>query len=115
MWFPTQNTNKTKHLLKFGCLKLGTVVQFLTGFCNLMRHKHLKHDWISPMCRLCYAEEETPMHLAAACPALITARMENFQVHMEEELVSWSPDRLYRFISETSICELLEEDIDYTT
>ena len=76
VWFPNLNHKNSKRLLKFGRCKLGAMVQWITGFCNLMMHRHRKHGFIDPTCRRCELTEETPIHLTWECPALYGARVD---------------------------------------
>ena len=112
LWFPSLDGKKSRSLLKFGRCKLGTLVQWITGFCNLMRHKHLKNNYIDPMCRRCNMEEETPFHLTYYCPALLTPRVNCFQT-WEGSNQAWTPYAVDKFIMESNSEMLLQDEEVY--
>ena len=99
-------------MLKFGRCKVGLLVQWISGFCNLMRHKHLKTPSLNPECRRCGNGEETPHHLTSSCPSLFQARLNNF-LTWENEKITWTPDKLYKFIVESKSEELLIDREEY--
>ena len=112
LWFDSCDEKKTRKLLKYGRCKLGMAVQWITGFCNLMRHKHLKSRDINPLCRRCELEEETPFHLSFQCPALVNSRFKCFET-WNDEYAEWTPERLFKFIECSRSEELLIDEEDY--
>ena len=112
----------SKRLLKFGRCKLGAMVQWITGFCNLMMHRHRKHRFIDPTCRRCELTEETPIHLTWECPALYGARVDCLRewdrqvlnpLLEPEQVVPWNPEQIYKFIVESNSEVLLVDNEEY--
>ena len=104
---PTVSNKVEKYLKKIIRGDLGNLVQFLTGHCNLMRHKSLQDKRIEPDCRLCKEAEETPWHLATECPLLFTHRKNHFYGEILYS-VEWSTGQLLRFCKESKIWSLLD-------
>jgi hypothetical protein len=64
---------------------IGTIIQFITGHCFLLRHQNQKINpqaGLPVICRLCKDPNtlETPEHLIRACPVLINRRREIFEL-----------------------------------
>ena len=107
-WMPKVNNKMEHHLKKISRYDLSKLVQFITGHCNLMRHKSLQDKQFEPNCRLCkQKKEETPRHLAADCPSLIWHRKNIFYGEILYS-VAWSPGQLLRFCKESKIWSLLD-------
>ena len=98
--------------MAFGRCKLGTLVQWITGFCNLMKHKWRKTPNVDPACRRCGLEEETPIHLSLDCMALATARV-NAMFQWQNETHEWKTKELHNFIVHSNSKELLVDEEDY--
>ena len=105
-WLPTVTSKVEKYLNTISRPDLSKLVQFITGHCNLMRHKSLQGN-MKPHCRLCKKEEETPWHLATKCPSLIMRRRNTFYGNILYS-VEWSPGQLLRFCKESKIWSLLD-------
>ena len=108
LWLPQINNKVGKYLKNISRLDLSKLVQFITGHCNLMRHKSLMSN-TEPTCRLCKEKDkkETPWHLATECPSLITYRTNIFYGRILYS-VDWSPGQLLRFCKESKIWSLLD-------
>ena len=108
LWMPMINIKVAKFLKNVSRFDLGKLVQFITGHCNLMRHKSLISQ-SEPTCRLCKVKdkEETPWHLATECPSLILHRTNIFYGRILYS-VEWSPGQLLRFCKESKIWGLLD-------
>ena len=123
VWFPGRNPRNSRELLKFGRCKLGTMVQWITGFCNLMKHRHRKHSYIDPRCRRCDEDkDETPLHLTWECDALGSARVNNLNIWGKNvlnplldpgQVLKWRPEQLHKFIIESNSEVLLVDNEDY--
>ena len=122
IWFPGPDEKKTRRMMKFGRCKLGTLVQWVTGFCSLMKHRHNKTPHIDPTCRRCGEAEETPSHLTCECPALTEARSDCFllremlvhnPLETKEKNLKWTPDGLYKFIVDSKAELLLVDEDSY--
>ena len=112
VWFPEPDPKRSAKLLKFERMKLGRCVQWFTAFCNLMRHRHKKHDWIDPRCRLCGFHEETPEHLSFYCPRLNNQRTEYFRTY-EGKPEDWQPNEVFSFTMIPTINEMLNDEQNY--
>ena len=106
LWMPQISNKVAKYLKNIERNDLSKLVQFITGHCNLMRHKSLSNQ-SEPTCRLCKEEEETPWHLATECPSLIWHHMNIFYGQILYS-VEWSPGQLLRFCKESKIWSLLD-------
>ena len=87
-------------------------MQWITGFCNLQRHKHKKDPNTDPLCRLCREEDETPEHLSWHCPGLLWNRREHLGVQ-EGWNPEWRPREVLRFIRHSVCKELLVDQENY--
>ena len=94
--------------------RLGTAVQWITGFCNLMRHRHKKNPELSDKCRLCKTQAETPEHISFHCPRLIPWRTDSFKTYCTTP-ESWSVPELVRFLRTAPIADLLVDETEYPT
>ena len=114
LWLPTISA-PTKALHRLSRPALSACIQWITGFCNLRRHRHLKNSrkFPDPTCRLCGEEEETPAHLTCTCPRLIQARQNYF--YSWNPLESWKPDQVCQFIEKTSCSDLMVDHTDYAS
>ncbi|XP_059091458.1 uncharacterized protein LOC131886993 [Tigriopus californicus] len=88
--------------------ELGKCIQFITGHCNLQRHRHILNDISDPSCRLCNENDETPWHLLAECRGLIARRWTSFQHPTLPQMPKWSLKQLLGFLKESIIWELLD-------
>ena len=111
-WFPRADRKRTEQLLTFGRAKLGVLLQWFTGFCNLMRHRHVKDNSISPWCRLCGEAWETPEHLSFFCPRLTKSRAD-FIGTWEGWPEKWKPGQIFDHIANTGIMQMMEDNTDY--
>ena len=68
VWLPDLNKTKAPILHRMSLEEAGLCTQWITGFCNLQRHKHKKDNRIDDSCRLCFEPKETPEHLSFYCP-----------------------------------------------
>ena len=73
-WLQLPNKQTSKYLMSLNRLKLGLMIQFITGHGWLRRHQSLvDHLETDPTCRLCIKDdnerpgEETPIHLVTEC------------------------------------------------
>ena len=72
IWFPDPHPTLSRQMFKLPRSELASCVQWITGFCNLQRHKHKKNPLEPDTCRLCQEAIETPEHLTFYCPRLTT-------------------------------------------
>ena len=107
LWMPVCSNKIEKALKNLSRQDLGRLVQFITGHCNLMKHKSLQDKQTESTCRLCKEEEETPWHLVTVCPLLMKHRLNIFDGHILFK-VKWSPGQLLRFCKESKIWGLLD-------
>ncbi len=114
LWVQTLDSSRAKKLVRLSRNELSECVQWITGFCNLMYHRSLKHD-MNPRCRLCGALRETPSHLSFECPRLHAYRVDAFRVH-DGRPEDWEPKQILTFIHSTPrIKEMLEDHTDYSS
>ena len=106
LWLPEVTNKMEKYMKKMSRLDLGKIVQFITGHCNLKRHKSLQSN-VESLCRLCKIEEETPWHLVTVCPSLMLRRRNIFYGNILYS-VEWSPGQLLRFCKESKIWSMLD-------
>jgi ribonuclease HI len=111
VWFPWTSPKTTKILLSKTRDQLSLCVQWFTGFCNLMRHRHKKNRVILDTCRLCRDDVETPEHLTFHCPSLISTRLQHFDTRVGPFV--WTVDKLLRFINTNNVRTLLEDTTNY--
>jgi ribonuclease HI len=111
VWFPCRNPTASKVLLKQSREQLSSLIQWITGFCNLMRHRHKKNKVIMDLCRLCKEEPETPEHLSYECPRLVQLRTECFKTHIDR--APWSVSSLLKFINNPTIKTLMTDETNY--
>jgi hypothetical protein len=112
LWFPYPDRGKTDVMLRSGRLVMSMLVQCITGFCNLMRHRHKKNPELADTCRLCELEPETPEHLTFHCPRLTRWRTDNFRT-LTGTPNTWRPDDLINFLRSAPIQDLLVDNTDY--
>ena len=112
-WFPKVDKKRTKALMETDRSTLAVLLQWFTGFCNLMRHRHVKDNSQDPFCRLCREEWETPEHLSFYCPRLTESRVTYLRTR-EGWTDKWHPQDIYRHIVNTKISELMVDDTDYS-
>jgi ribonuclease HI len=113
VWFPKIDAKTSQDLLCESRGQLSSCVQWITGFCNLMRHRHKKNAQISDRCRLCHTEMETPEHLSFDCPRLVTLRTNTMLTHAGMSSAGWNVHGLAKFVSHTTVAELLTDDTTY--
>jgi ribonuclease HI len=113
LWFPKINAKVSQELLCKSRGHLSSCVQWITGFCNLMRHRHKKNANLSDKCRLCGDEMETPEHLTFYCPRLNNLRASTIQTHSGMPTEGWKVDKLVKFITHPSIVDLLTDETLY--
>ena len=107
-WF-AKSTNKIDKILgKSNRFELGRIVQFITGHCNLNRHKSLQNKSLGSTCRKCEKDEETPWHLVTSCPSFLKNRENIFHARILYS-IDWSPEQLLRFCKESSIWSMLDQ------
>ena len=112
-WFPKIDKRMTKALLETDRSTLATLLQWFTGFCNLMRHRHVKDNSNDPNCRLCREAWETPEHLTFFCPRLTQHRVDHLRVR-EGWPPKWHPKDIHRFIVNSIATELMTDDTIYS-
>ena len=112
VWFPKLHPTLSRQMFKLSRHDLASCVQWITGFCNLQRHKHKKNPLVSDICRLCHTDAETPEHLSFFCPRLLHLRSSIFHV-WEGPPPSWTPANLIRFINAKPCADLLIDHTDY--
>ena len=112
LWMPECSNKVAKYFKKLPRQDLGKLVQFITGHCNLMKHKSLQDKQIKSACRLCKekGKEETPWHLVTECPSLMTRRTNVFDGHILFK-VEWSTGQLLRFCKESKIWSMLDHQL----
>ena len=113
VWFPSPDLSKSLLLKKLSRTNLSTCIQWITGFCNLQRHKHKKDPRVNDKCRLCDEHIETPEHLSFYCPALSVARSSIFHT-WNSEPADWTPTQILNFINTTRCKSLLIDHTDYS-
>jgi hypothetical protein len=111
VWFPKIDPKTSQTLMTRNRSLLSTCVQWITGFCNLMRHRHKKNMIISDQCRLCNEDMETPEHLSFNCPRLVQARTNCFLTH--DGQTEWNIYRLEKFLKQDIIGTLLTDNTNY--
>ena len=114
-WFPERDRGKSKRLVGLGRDAFSKALRWLTGHCFLRRHRSIcqeNDEYISPTCRLCREEDETPIHITADCPALHRSRMEIFGERFMpvDEPPDWSVDQLQALLSLDGVYSLEEEE-----
>jgi ribonuclease HI len=112
-WFPETDWRKTKKLLTKDRPTLSTLIQWITGFSNLMRHRHKKNRVINDICRLCNEDTETPEHLSFHCPAIINHRTQCFRTHIGK--TAWTVNQLAKFVNNQTIRDLMKDATQYRT
>ena len=78
VWFPTLDPKKSLLLQKLSRKDLLCCLQWITGFCNLQCHKHVKNNDLPDLCQLCGLKKETPEHLSFYCVCLTRAQEKYF-------------------------------------
>lgn len=110
-WFPSPLKSRSYDLLKKGNRKfLSGMVQLITGHNYLKRHEALVNDTEeleAALCRLCQEDEETSFHLVARCPALITARTQQFLDWKLDEPFQWQVKTVLHFLRDSQLESLL--------
>jgi hypothetical protein len=74
IWFVEPDQETSRLLLHRSRIRLGIIIQFLTGHCWLNRHCQVIDPSVDPLCRLCFEGDEDPGHLWMECPALVAER-----------------------------------------
>ena len=108
-WFPARDAAKSKRLLQLGRPSYSAVVRWITGHSFHRRHSSIcqeDDEYISPTCRLCKEEDETPIHLSTDCPAIAAARSEIFMEWLPRDPFTWHPDQLVQLMAMEAIAEL---------
>ena len=67
MWLKELDQRRAEAFLGMPRRELGQCMQWITGFCNLMRHKSLKRPRANASCRKCSVAEETLEHISFEC------------------------------------------------
>jgi ribonuclease HI len=111
VWFPKIDPKTSQTLMTRNRSLLSKCIQWITGFCNLMRHRHKKNMVISDLCRLCGEDMETPEHLSFHCPRLVQARTDCFLTH--EGQTDWNIYKLEKFLKQDIITDLLTDQTNY--
>ena len=109
--FPERDAKKSREILDFGRSYASNLVFWISGHCNLMRHRHLKTG-VDPRCRLCGEADETPDHLMHDCPALIQERMDCFGVPLGRN-PNWTVKGLHKFITCSKVYPLITDETEY--
>ena len=110
-WFPVgPRLDVSKALITESRIKLGILVQFLTGHGWLNKHRWLvdlectfRPSQIDPMCRLCGKDEETLLHLWSSCEELQDVRSN------AQRLGLWQWRELDWFLGTTKMVLLLKQ------
>jgi ribonuclease HI len=76
--FPTPNPKVSKLLLEMNRDKLRSTIAYISGHCSLNRFENICKRVISPLCRKCNKEMETPIHILKTCEALFIQRYNFF-------------------------------------
>ena len=98
LWTKTPDLNRSKALLKLSRQEVGDVIQFVTGHAHLRRHDSLIDPSVSPLCRLCQEDDESPWHLAMECMATAESRFDAFGVENSTEISDqWKVNQVGRF------------------
>ena len=87
-------------------------MQWLTGFCNLKRHRHVKRGTESSKCRLCKTVDETPEHLSFYCPRLTSLQVRCFNIY-DGVPDSWTPSQVETFLADGTVKDLMTDSTDY--
>ena len=112
VWLSELAPKKSRQLMRLPRQDLGLCMQWITGFCNLMRHRHKNHKVVPDTCRLCQQDMETPEHLSFHCPRLIQARAEIFNTRIGPP-DTWTPKQIVTFIQSTKCKDLMKDETDY--
>jgi ribonuclease HI len=111
IWFPWTDPKTSKILLSKTREQLSQCIQWFTGFCNLMRHRHKKNKVILDTCRLCRDDIETPEHITYQCPSLALRRLEHFGTL--QGTTPWTVHKLQKFLACETIQKLLQDETNY--
>ena len=77
-WFTMPDPYLASKLLNLSRENLGKCVQFLTGHGWWNKHLKLANLSNTSECRLCYEDDESPIHIFSECVAMVTTRQELF-------------------------------------
>ena len=111
-WLPKRDPKKSKKLTRLERPHLSLCTQWITGFCNLMRHRHKKNPATPDKCRLCGRKRETPSHLSFYCPVLARERHEFFST-ISQDKENWTPQDMANFITQTVCMDLMVDHTNY--
>ena len=112
VWFPSFDPKNSLRLRKLSRKDLSCCLQWITGFCNLQRHKHVKNHDLPDLCRLCGLDKETPEHLSFYCVRLTQARVKHFRT-WDGPPDSWNPFQILSFIKNTKCVDLMIDHTNY--
>jgi ribonuclease HI len=113
LWFPKINAKVSQELLCKSRGHLSTCIQWITGFCNLMRHRHKKNANLSDRCRLCNDGMETPEHLTFHCPRLTNLRTTTMNTFSGMPNEGWKTSWLIKFVTHQLVNDLLTDETPY--
>ena len=82
---------------------VGILIQCITGHCGLRYQAKKSNPLINPVCRYCWDEDETPIHLITTCEALTEPRLAVFDAETLDDNFDWSPEQLLEFIKKTGV------------
>ena len=106
-WMPAIDKMKSKRMLKFSDRTIFSgLVQLLTGHNFLNRHTALvegAEDWEDALCRLCFEDDESVLHVMTECPALALPRYNIFEKAFFTEPQDWTPAQILDFCKEAHI------------
>ena len=99
IWFPRPDITKSNFSINQSRIKLGLLVEMITGHNRLNRHESLvTKGEIDPLCRFCLEDDETSWHVIGQCPALWLKRRESFNSFFLEDPPKWNFFSLLKFL-----------------
>ena len=112
-WFPHVNKRKAcQLLLGRSRYEFSIIIHAITGHNHLAYHEHVQDREVSPTCTLCN-QEGTKMdtkHIFTECEALGLKRQQIFGNHNPEVPFTLSVGQMIRFLRETDIGWLPDEE-----
>ena len=114
-WFTMPDPFLASQFLNLSRENVGKCIQFLTshGWWN----KHLKLSNLSNTseCRLCYVDDESPIHIFSECVAMVTTRQELFNSsYPSQELGRALFCQIVELALIDSVCELMDIDHNHS-
>ena len=114
-WFIMSDPYIASKLLNLSRENLGKCIQILTGHDWWNKHLKLANLSNTSECRLCYEDDESPMHIISECEAMVTTRQELFNSsYPSQELRRASLCQVVKLALIDSVCELMDVDHNHS-